>query len=205
LTVRSGLAVLIVPLSLQCVTAASAEKYTADPGAWRPGAYSDLLFPSGEAEAYASIWRDRLAENNQTHLQSESRNLSLNMSIVVGNRGAAEWHYSINFETKLVALTVLDAPSVCTDEYASPLSSVRIKVCPMRLVSIENDHYSIVNGAACYLEKEHVASTEDSTAIGVYAAYDIATRSIKLRYVVAHQEISQCAQTVPLHREFPEK
>jgi hypothetical protein len=178
---------------------ADAQTYTADPGAWRPVAYSDLLFPIGEAESYASIWQDRLDESNRRPPPAPSPDQPLNMSSAVGNRGATEWHYSINFQTKLVALTVLDTPWVCTDEYPSPSPVARIKVCPMRLVTIEGDHYSVANGAACYLEKQPNAPFEDSTASATYAAYDVATRSIKLRYTVAHQEIAPCAQSVPLH------
>ena len=45
-------------------TAASPESFTPDPERWRPVAYSDLRFPRGEAESYASIWQDRLDESN---------------------------------------------------------------------------------------------------------------------------------------------
>ncbi|MDE2579114.1 MAG: hypothetical protein KGL46_09935 [Hyphomicrobiales bacterium] len=121
------------------------------------------------------------------------------MSLAVGNRGASEWHFSINFQTKLVAVTVLNTPNVCTDEYPSPSLGTKIKVCPMRLATFEGGTYNIVDGAACFLEKQPNAPVEDSTATVTYAAYDIATRAIKLRYTVAHTEIAQCAQSIPLH------
>ena len=47
-----------------------------------------------------------------------------------------------------------------------------------------------------------LAWAEDSTATATYAAYDVATRSIKLRSTVAHQEIAPCAQVVPLHPQL---
>lgn len=184
--------------ALCCVCATPGRTYTADPGAWRPVAYSDLLFPKGEAEAYASIWQDRLDESNRK-APSTATGAPLNMSIAVGNRGASEWHFSINFHSKLVAITVLNTPHVCTDEYPSPTKGIRIKVCPMRLTTFEGGVYRVNDGAACFIEREAGAPVEDSTATVTYAAYDIATRSIRLRYTVSHHEIDRCAQTVPLH------
>ena len=140
-----------VALSLGLTGAASAQTYTPDPGAWRPVAYSDLMFPAGEAESYASIWQDRLNESNQNSPPMVAGGQPRNMSIAVGNRGATEWHFTINFQSKLVVLTVLDTPRICTDEYPSPSVAAKIKVCPMRLVTIEADHYTVTNGAACFL------------------------------------------------------
>ena len=191
-----------VALCLGLTGAASAQSYTPDPGAWRPVAYSDLMFPTGEAESYASIWQDRLNESNHNSPPKVAGGQPLNMSIAVGNRSATEWHFTINFQSKLVVLTVLNTASICTDEYPSPSAAAKIKVCPMRLVTIEANHYTVTDGAACFLEKQADGPTEDSTATATYAAYDVATRSIKLRSTVAHQEIAPCAQVVPLHPQL---
>ena len=43
---------------------ALAETFTVDPEAWRPVYYTDLRFPTGEGLSYASIWQDKLDENN---------------------------------------------------------------------------------------------------------------------------------------------
>ena len=150
-----------VALCLGLTGAASAQSYTPDPGAWRPVAYSDLMFPTGEAESYASIWRDRLNESNQNSPPKVAGGQPRNMSIAVGNRGATEWHFTINFQSKLVVLTVLNTPSICTDEYPSPSVAAKIKVCPMRLVTIEADHYTVTDGAACFLEKQPDGPTEE--------------------------------------------
>ena len=192
-----GAVILIVGC---CSAATMAQTYTADPGTWRPVAYSDLLFPRGEAESYASLWQDRLDESNRRDTPDNSRE-SLNMSIAVGNRGASEWHFSINFQMKLVALSVLSTPYLCTDEYPSPTQGIRIKVCPSRLATFESNSYSVIDGAACFVEKTPGAPAEDSTATVTYAAYDVPTRSIRLRYTVSHHEIDRCAQSVPLHPE----
>ena len=122
------------------------------------------------------------------------------LSYAVGNRGASEWHFTINFQTKLAALTVLDTPNVCTDEYPSPAPGVKIKVCPMRLAMFEADRYALViDGAACFLEKQPDAPIEDSSATRTEVSYDVTARAFKIRYTVSHMEIPQCAQTVPLH------
>jgi hypothetical protein len=184
-------------------TAASPESFTPDPERWRPVAYSDLRFPRGEAESYASIWQDRLDESNSKRAPEPLPGGAFpdsSLSYAVGNRGASEWHFTINFQTKLAALTVLDTPNVCTDEYPSPELGVKIKVCPMRLAVFESDRYALViEGAACFIEKQPQAPIEDSSATRTEVSYDVTVRAFKIRYMVSHVEIPQCAQTVPLH------
>lgn len=191
-------------LDVCCLSVTHAQTYTSNPGAWRPVAYSDLLFPVGEAESYASLWQDRLDESNKMSAPIDPRGPP-NMSIAVGNRGASEWHFSINFQTKFVAFSVLSAPYLCTDEYPTPTQGIRIKVCPSRLATFENNRYSVIDGAACFVEKTPDAPAEDSTATVTYAAYDVPSRSVRLRYTVSHQEINRCAQSVPLHPENAER
>jgi len=175
--------------------------YTADPDRWRPVAYADLMFPTGEAEAYASIWQDRLDESNAKPPPAIVPGQKPNpaTSYAVGNRGASEWHFSINFQTKLVVLTVLSTPHVCTDEIPTPSPTTKIKVCPMRLATFEGARYSIIDGAACFLEKTGVGPVEDSTATTTLVSYDVNLRAFKIRYTVAHTNIPQCDQTVLLH------
>lgn len=177
----------------------SAQRFTPDPERWRPVAYSDLKIPVGEAEAYASIWQDRLSESNAKTRKPPLGSPAPNMSSGFFNRDAAEWHFSVNFPSKLVALTVLYTPSVCTDEYPSPSPSARIFVCPLRVATFSDGHYSIVDGAACYLVKTGAGPSEDSTATTIQAAYDINLRAFKIRYSVAHTDIAQCDQTIRLH------
>lgn len=174
-------------------------RFTPDPERWRPVAYSDLEIPVGEAEAYASIWQDRLSESNARSRKAPPASPAPNMSFGLFNRDAAEWHFSIQFQSKLVALTVLYAPSVCTDEYPSPSPSARIFVCPMRVATFQDGHYSILDGAACYLVKTGAGPAEDSTATTVQAAYDVNLRAFKVRYAVSHTDIAQCDQTIRLH------
>jgi hypothetical protein len=175
---------------------ALAETFTADPEAWRPVYYTDLRFPTGEGQSYASIWQDKLDENNS---QAQSDAVSLNTSYAVGNHNAKEWHFTVNFQTKLVALTVLSTPEGCTEEIVSPSLGTQIRVCPMRVATFEGDHYSVIDGAGCYLEKTADRGVEDSTANAAYVSYDINLRAFKTRFTVAHVEIPRCAQTIPLH------
>ncbi len=179
------------------------ESFTPDPERWRPVPHSDLRLPRGEEESYASIWQDRLDESNSKPPPAPLPGRPLpdpSLSYVVGNRGASEWHFTINFQTKLAALTVLDTPNVCTDEYPSAATAVKIKVCPMRLAMFEGDHYALViDGAACFLENQPDAPIEDSSATRTEVSYDVTVRAYKIRYTVSHMEIPQCAQTVPLH------
>lgn len=159
------------------------------------------MFPRGEAEAYASIWQDRLDESNARPAPPllPGQKPGQRMSYAVGNRGAQEWRFSANFQTKLVALSVLYTPSVCTDEYPSPSPGTRIMICPMRLAVFESGHYAITDGAACYLVRTGQGPIEDSTATTTQASYDVNLRAFKIRYTVSHTDIAQCAQTVLLH------
>jgi hypothetical protein len=177
----------------------SSTQFTSDPERWRPVAYSDLKIPVGEAEAYASIWQDRLSESNAKNRNLPPGSPAPNASYGFFNRDAAEWHFSINFQSKLVALTVLYTPMVCTDEYPSPSPVARIFVCPMRVATFRDGQYSILDGAACYLVKTGVGPAEDSTATKIQASYDVNLRAFKIRYTVSHTDIAQCDQTIPLH------
>ena len=196
-----GANVILFIAALVIARSAWAQSFTPDPGSWRPVAYTDLMFPVGEAEAYASIWQDRLDESKRRLASKAPEPNHRDMSLAVGNRAAREWHFTINFQSKLVVLSVLDTPVVCTDEYPSPSEAAKIRVCPMRLVTIEGERYTIRDGAACFLEKEPTGPMEDTSATATFAAYDIGSRTIKLHSVVSHQEIAQCAQAVSLHPE----
>ena len=115
-----GANVILFIAALVIARSAWAQSFTPDPGSWRPVAYTDLMFPVGEAEAYASIWQDRLDESNRRLASKVPEPNHRDMSLAVGNRAAREWHFTINFQSKLVVLSVLDTPIVCTDEYPSP-------------------------------------------------------------------------------------
>jgi hypothetical protein len=77
--------------------AAYAASFTADPEAWRPVAYSDLRLPVGEAASYATIWSDLIEQNNAQPAAPGSPPASY----AVGNRAAAAWHFTANFQNKL--------------------------------------------------------------------------------------------------------
>uniref|UniRef100_UPI003F9AD7A0 hypothetical protein n=1 Tax=Rhodoblastus sp. TaxID=1962975 RepID=UPI003F9AD7A0 len=124
---------------------------------------------------------------------------SPNTSYAVGNHNAKEWHFTINFQTKLVALTVLNTAAGCTDEIVSPSLGTKIRVCPMRVATFGDDHYSVIDGAGCYLEKTADRGVEDSTSTAAYVSYDIKLHAFKTRFTVAHVEVPRCAQTIPLH------
>jgi hypothetical protein len=69
----------------------------------------------------------------------------------------------------------------------------------MRVATFEDDHYSVIDGAGCYLEKTADRGVEDSTSTAAYVSYDIKLHAFKTRFTVAHVEVPRCAQTIPLH------
>jgi hypothetical protein len=182
---------------VMCVFAplAAAASFTDDPEAWRPVAYSDLRLPVGDAASYASMWSDFLDKNNA---QPASTSPPV-ASYAFGNRAAAAWHFTVNFQNKLVVLTVLYTPTSCTREIHSPSAGTRIWVCPARVVTYQGDEFRVIDGAGCWLEKLIGREPEDSTATVVYAAYDLKTKAFQTRATVAHQDIPACAGSIPLH------
>jgi hypothetical protein len=174
---------------------AAASSFTADPEAWRPVAYSDLRLPVGDAASYASMWSDLLLKNNGQPAPASTAIASY----AFGNRAATAWHFTVNFQNKLVVLTVLHTPTSCTREIPSPSAGTRIWVCPARVVTYQGDEFRVIDGAGCWLEKLAGREPEDSTATVVYAAYDVKTKAFLTRATVAHQDIAACAGSIPLH------
>ena len=175
--------------------AAHAASFTTDAEAWRPVGYSDLRLPAGDAAAYASIWTDLIEQNNAQPAAPGSPTATY----AIGNRAAAAWHFTANFQNKLVVFTTLYTVTSCTREIPSPSAGTRIWVCPARVVTFQGDEFRVNEGAGCWLEKLAGREPEDSTATVVYAAYDVTAKAFRTRATVAHQEIPACAGSIPLH------
>jgi hypothetical protein len=193
--VMNSRSILALGLYAASALAAHAASFTADPEAWRPVAYSDLRLPVGDAASYASIWSDLIEQNNA---QSAAPN-SPPANYAVGNRPAAAWHFTVNFQNKLVVFTTLFTVTSCTREIPSPSAGTRIWVCPARVVTFQGEEFRVNEGAGCWLEKLAGREPEDSTATVVYAAYDVTAKAFRTRAIVAHQEIPACAGSIPLY------
>ena len=83
-----GANVILFIAALVIARSAWAQSFTPDPGSWRPVAYTDLMFPLGEAEVYASIWQDRLDESKRRLASKAPEPNHRDMSLAVGNRAA---------------------------------------------------------------------------------------------------------------------
>ena len=100
----AGFAVLMLA---SAESGAIADEFTPDPAHWRPVHYFDLQFPAGEAEHFASLWADRLDANDKAYAAKGDRRFA------IGHAPASEAHFSINFQTKFVVLSVLDTSTDC--------------------------------------------------------------------------------------------
>ena len=196
-TSASILSVLIAALAFTAICAdadgASVDAFTPDPSHWRPLHYFDLQLPAGEAEHYASLWADRLAANDAAYAAKGDKRFA------VGHAPATEAHFSINFQTKFVVLSVLDEASDCQEMQRFPDAYAILKRCPLRLAVWKADKLEIVESTGCFLERLAVKATLDPEAAAAYASYDIATKSIRVGVTIRHHAVPECTLTLPLH------
>ena len=176
---------------------APAEEFTRDPAHWRPVHYFDLQFPAGEAEHFASLWADRLDANDKAYAAKGD------MRFAVGHAPASEAHFSVNFQSKFVVLSVLDTSTDCRPLREFPESFVIVRRCPLRLATWENRSLSIVETIGCFLERMPAKASLDPTAAVSYVSYDITAKAFRTGLVVQHAAIPECALTIPL-RASPE-
>lgn len=176
---------------------ATADAFTPNPLHWRPWHYFDLQLPAGEAEHYASLWADRLAANDAAYAAKGDKRFA------VGHAPATEAHFAINFQTKFVALSVLDEASDCREIRRFSDAFAIVKKCPLRLAVWENGKLAIVETTGCFLERLAVKASLDPEAAAAYASYDLATKSFRVGVIVRHHALPECALTVPLNSPSP--
>lgn len=189
---RAFAAGLVAIASVECATA---QEYTPDPAHWRPVHYFDLQFPAGEAEHYASLWADRLDANDKVYAAKGDRRFA------IGHAPASEAHFTVNFQTKFVVLSVLDTSTDCRPLREFPENLVVVRRCPLRLATWENHRLSIFETTGCFLERNAAnASLDPATAVS-YVSYDVATKAFRTGLVVRHAAVPECALIIPLRSD----
>lgn len=168
----------------------SAQQRTPDPGAWRPVSYSDLTKPSPATATFADIWKDEIYANNKAYRETGD------FRFAGGNAPATEAHFVIWSPTKSVVLSILNTATRCTSKHAD--ASVRIKLCPMRLVIYEGIRARVLDAdRGCFLELDRSAG--QGTAIAAaYAAYDVPSRTVKTGLLIKGQAVDGCSHGIPL-------
>ena len=174
-------------------TAATSQIFTPDPEHWRPVHYYDLQLVSGEAEHYASIWADKLDQNNRAYVAKGDARFA------VGNAPASEAHFSVNFTNKFAVLSVLNTATGCAKTKAFPAAHATVKFCPLRLAIWEGGKLSVSEATGCYLELTPANASPDPTASVSYVSYDVAAKSFRTGMIVAHKAVAECSLTIPLH------
>jgi hypothetical protein len=182
-------------LSLVFPALACAQAPTADPGAWRPMNYADLQRPTAETATYADIWKDVIDDNNRAYLARGD------MRFVGGNAPATEAHFVIWSARKSVVVSILNTATGCMLKETNAAARSSIKLCPLRVAIYEGVQVRTLDGGrACFLELAS-APAEGQADVGrtvAYAAYDIATRTVKTGLVVDHQAVDGCFNNIPL-------
>lgn len=174
---------------------AQAGEFSPDPARWRSVHYYDLQIPSGDAANFASIWADRIDANNKAYAAKGDRRFT------VANAPATEAHFTIDFTSKLVVLTVLNTATGCGKSLPFPSANVTIKLCPLRLATFAKGMVEISEATGCFLERGAAAAGEDPAASVSYVAYDVPAKSFRLGMIVAHRAVPECSLTIPLHSE----
>ena len=191
--------VLVAALTVVAVDAdidgARADAFTPDPSHWRPLHYFDLQLPAGEAEHYASLWADRLAANDVAYAAKGDKRFA------VGHAPATEAHFSINFQTKFVVISVLDEASDCQEMQRFPDAFAIVKRCPLRLAVWEAGKLGIVESTGCFLERLPMKASLDPEVAAAYASYDLASRSFRVGVIIRHHAVPECTLTLPLHAQ----
>lgn len=169
---------------------ARAQERTPDPGAWRPVSYSDLTKPSPANATFSDIWKDEIEANNKAYRETGD------FRFASGNAPATEAHFVIWSPTKSVVLSILNTATRCTSKHADV--SVRIKLCPMRLVIYEGIRARVLDAdRGCFVELDAMVGQGAATATA-YAAYDVSSRTVKTGLVVKGQAIDGCSHGIPV-------
>lgn len=175
-----------------------AQTPTPDPGAWRPLSYADLQHPSAATATYADIWRDAIEDNNRAYRARGD------LRFVGANAPVIEAHFVIWSPKKSVVLSVLDTALACAPKEIRTAARATVKLCPLRIAIYEGVQVRTLDGGrACFLELAAPAAGEplDQNRAVAYAAYDVASKTIRTGLVVNHQAIDGCSQDIPLVRQ----
>ena len=158
-------------------------------------AYADLQRPNPTTGTYADIWKDAIDRNNRAYVARRDHRF------VQGNAPVTEAHFVIWSARKSVVLSVLDTVTGCTLKVLRAAAHATIRMCPMRLAIYEGALvHTMDGGLSCYLELTKPAAGEgaEPDRAAAYASYDPATRTVHTGFVVDHEAVEGCSQTIPL-------
>jgi hypothetical protein len=161
---------------------------------WRDITYADLRLPGEAARSYNEIWADRVSENNRHYARAGD------LRFAAGNAPAVASVFVVRSPTKVVVLSVLNAVSACRVGQQYERHKVTVKRCPMRLAIYGAGGNTVLDaGEGCFLEFSDPkrAFTSDREA-GSYAAYDIATRTIRTGLVIGGRAVAGCDLAIPI-------
>jgi hypothetical protein len=165
---------------------------------WRDITYADLRLPNDAARTYAEIWADRLSQNNAHYARTGDTRFA------AGNAPAVASAFVVRSPTRIAVLSVFNAVSACKTVRHDERHNVTVKRCPMRLAIYNQGQGggsgSVLDaGEGCFLEfgDPRRAFTSDREA-GSYAAYDIATRTIRTGLVIGGQAVAGCDLAIPI-------
>lgn len=185
---------LSVVLTLGFVSSSRAQEQelTPNPGAWRPLVQSDLKIELPDNLTYIDIWKDAITANNHAYDAKGAPRAAGE------NAPATDAHVVVRGSQRTIVLTTLDTELACKPAPFPRTVGVTIKLCPTRLVIFEGALSSRKElPPSCYLEVDS-AMSPDPSADASYAAYDIATKTIKTGVIADHQVVDECARFVPI-------
>lgn len=157
--------------------------------------YADLQQATVDTATYADIWKDAIEDNNRAYLaRGDTRYASTNAP-------ATEAHFVIWSARKSVVLSILNTATGCTLKEVQASARATIKLCPLRIAIYEGIQVRTLDGgSACFLELAPAAAGApvDLARTVAYAAYDVATKTVKTGLVIDHQAVDGCSNNIPL-------
>jgi hypothetical protein len=195
---RSTLSVMLAGLA--CGAPGETFAQSAPQFDWRDITYSDLRLPNEAARPYAEIWADRLSQNNAHYARTGDTRFA------AGNAPAVASAFVVRSRSRIAVLSVFNAVSACKTVRHDERHKVTVKSCPMRLAIYDQSQGGGVGsvldaGDGCFLEfgDPRRAFTSDREA-GSYAAYEIASRTIRTGLVIGGQAVAGCDLAIPIPR-----
>ena len=187
--------ILAAFLALLVPAPSYSEAITQNPGEWRPMAYANLQQPAAATATYADIWKDAIVANNRAYLERGD------MRFVGGNAPVTEAHFTIWSAKKSVVLSILNTATGCALKEIQALARATIKLCPLRIAIYEGVQVRTLDGGrSCFLELSpaETGAPANPSQSAAYAAYDVATRTVKTGLVLNHQAVEGCSQNISL-------
>lgn len=181
---------------LAALGSASAQAGTPEPQ-WFSLTYSDLQPLQLDRPAFKTMWRDRLAANNQFYRASGDRRFSF------GTAPATEAHFFVEAKAqgRLLMVSIFNSAEACKVLAQDEATKAKLKSCPLRLLLRDHDAEVLHDGGnACFIEYGAAGTITASQLLtdGIFARFDAKANVLRLDARLEGKLRDDCAYAIPL-------